>query len=117
MPLQFTHRLYVGGTETDCHVALAQGFVQRLRGLLGHLPLEAGQALWLAQCGSIHTVGMRYPIDVVFLDRAGKVTKVCEAVPPQAARASLHAASALEFRAQEAARLGIRPGMSLMWTH
>lgn len=115
MALQFTHRLHVGGADTGCHVALAQSFVQRLRGLLGHAPLRAGQALWLAQCSSIHTLGMRYPIDVVFLDRAGHVTKVCEAVPPLAARASLRAASALEFRAGEAAQLGLRPGMHLAW--
>ncbi|ANA34926.1 hypothetical protein VZ52_09430 [Ralstonia mannitolilytica] len=116
MPLEFTHRLYLEGTATDCRVALAQTFMQRLRGLLGHRSLEPGQALWLARCGSIHTVGMRYPIDVVFLDRAGRVTKVCEAVPPGAARGSLRAVSALEFRAREAMRLGIRPDMPLMWT-
>ena len=117
MALQFTHRLYVAGADTECHVALAQSFLQRLRGLLGRPPLRAKQALWLAQCNSIHTLGMRYPIDVVFLDRAGKVTKVCEAVPPLAARGSLGANSALEFRAGEAMQLGIRPGMHLAWTN
>lgn len=115
MALQFTHRLHVAGVGTDCRVALAQSFVQRLRGLLGRSPLCAGQALWLAQCNSIHTAGMRYPIDVVFLNRAGHVTKVCVAVPPWAARGSMRAASALEFRAGEAAALGIRPGMRLAW--
>ncbi|WP_296226865.1 DUF192 domain-containing protein [Ralstonia sp. UBA689] len=116
MSLRFTHRLHVAGADTDCRVALAQSFLQRLRGLLGYPPLRAGQALWLAQCSSIHTLGMRYPIDVVFLDRAGRVTKVCEAVPPLAARGSLGAASALEFRVGEAALLGIRPGVHLAWT-
>lgn len=116
MSLHFTHRLHVAGADMDCRVALAQSFLQRLRGLLGHPPLRARQALWLAQCSSIHTLGMRYPIDVVFLDRAGHVTKVCEAVPPLAARGSLRAVSALEFRAGEAAVLGIRPGVHLAWT-
>lgn len=115
MGLEFTHRLHIAGAEMGCRVALAQSFLQRLRGLLGHRPLRAGEALWLAQCGSIHTLGMRYPIDVVFLDRDGHVTKVCEAVPPQAARGSLRAVSALEFRAGEAAALGIRPGMHVTW--
>ncbi|MEF9385759.1 DUF192 domain-containing protein [Ralstonia solanacearum species complex bacterium KE056] len=117
MPLRFTHRLHVAGADIDCRVALAQSFLQRLRGLLGHPPLRAGQALWLAQCSSIHTLGMGYPIDVVFLNRAGQVTKVCAAVPPLAARGSLGAASALEFRAGEAALFGIQPGMHVAWTN
>lgn len=117
MPLRFTHRLHVAGADIDCRVALAQSFLQRLRGLLGHPPLRAGQALWLAQCSSIHTLGMGYPIDVVFLNRAGQVTKVCEAVPPLAARGNLGAASALEFRAGEAVRFGIQPGMLVAWTN
>jgi uncharacterized membrane protein (UPF0127 family) len=116
MALQFTHCLHVEGANTGCRVALAQRFLQRLQGLLGRRPLAAGQALWLAQCASIHTLGMRYPIDVVFLDRDGYVTKICEAVPPLAARVSMGAASALEFRAGEAAELGIRRGLRVTWT-
>jgi uncharacterized membrane protein (UPF0127 family) len=56
----------------------------RLRGLLGRPRLDgaARQALWLVPCGSVHTVGMRYPLDLVFLDRAGHVLDCCEHVRP-----------------------------------
>ncbi len=53
---------------------LAASFFRRLRGLLcrdeGYL---AGGVLCLAPCRDIHTFGMRYPIDVAFLDAQGVV--------------------------------------------
>lgn len=53
-------------------VPVATGFRARLLGL-ALLPAErAGPGLLLPRCRSIHTVGMRFPIDAVFLDRAGR---------------------------------------------
>lgn len=56
----------------------------RLRGLLGRPPLHGGaaQALWLTPCGGVHTFGMGYPLDIVFLDRDGRVLECCESLPP-----------------------------------
>ena len=51
-------------------------------GLLVRPPLLPGEALWLNPCGGIHTWGMRYPIDVVFLDADHIVLKVARAVKP-----------------------------------
>lgn len=52
---------------------LARTFGERAIGLLGHRTLPDGEALVLERCGSIHTVGMRFPIDAVFVDRAWRV--------------------------------------------
>ncbi len=53
---------------------LATGFLQRLRGLLGHgEDYLAGGVICLRPCCDIHTFGMRYPIDVAFLDSRGVV--------------------------------------------
>ena len=56
----------------------------RLRGLLARPPLrgDAAQALWLTPCGGVHTFGMGYPLDIVFLDRACRVLECCENLPP-----------------------------------
>lgn len=51
-----------------CAVELARGAPARLRGLLGRDGLE--WALVLLSCGSVHTIGMRFAIDVAFVDRA-----------------------------------------------
>ena len=47
----------------------AHGWWSRLRGLLGRINLPRDQGLWLKPCSSIHTVGMLFVIDVVFLDK------------------------------------------------
>ena len=55
------------------HVRIAAGFLQRARGLLLRPPLAANEALLLPGCASVHTVGMRYALDVVFLDPLGRI--------------------------------------------
>ncbi len=54
----------------------------RMRGLLARAPLGVGEGLLIAPCNGIHTVGMRYAIDVVFIDRDGRVLRVTRALPP-----------------------------------
>jgi uncharacterized membrane protein (UPF0127 family) len=94
-------------------VALAGTPFARMRGLLGRPPLRRGQALMLRPCNLIHTVGMGYAIDVVFLRRDGLVLHVAPDVPPLRMRGHWRAHSVLELAAGEAARCAIRPGMVL----
>ncbi len=60
----------------------ARGFWPRLVGLLGRASLESGQALLLEPCTSVHTAFMRFPIDVVYLDREGCVIKTSPDLKP-----------------------------------
>jgi uncharacterized protein len=53
----------------------------RNRGLLGRSSLGDDAALILAPCSGIHTFFMRFPIDVVFVARDGRVVKVRRAMP------------------------------------
>jgi uncharacterized membrane protein (UPF0127 family) len=62
---------------------LATTFWQRLRGLLGRPPLPAGGGLVLKGDKIIHTFLMGFPIDVVYLDREGRVTHLTENMAPQ----------------------------------
>ncbi|NLI55310.1 MAG: DUF192 domain-containing protein [Clostridiales bacterium] len=57
----------------------ANRYFSRLRGLLGRT-LEEGGGLLLTPCNGIHTFGMRYEIDAVYLDRAGCVLRVDQAL-------------------------------------
>jgi len=63
-------------------VARAVSLPQRLRGLLGRPPPPKGCALLIERCGSVHTVGMRYALDLIFLDKNRCVTRVVRNVPP-----------------------------------
>jgi len=56
--------------------------LERMRGLLGRAGLEAGEALIIEPCSSIHTFFMRFPIDVAFLDAEGRVLRALCDLPP-----------------------------------
>lgn len=75
-------QLWLNGRVWVAQVAVAETLPARMRGLIGRRELPAGRGLLIEDCGSIHTVGMRFPIDVVFLDRAWRVHRVCRNVPP-----------------------------------
>ncbi len=51
-------------------------------GLLGRDALEADSGLWLEPCNSVHTFGMRFPIDVLFLNRQGFAIKTAHRIVP-----------------------------------
>lgn len=57
------------------------GWVEKARGLLGTAPDAI--PVMLTRCGSVHTFGMRYGLDVAFVDRMGVVLDVRRGVPPR----------------------------------
>ena len=73
-----------------------RGAIGRLVGLAGRRDLPAGVALHLRRCRSVHTFGMRFALDLVWLDRAGAVVRVDRAVPPYRVRTCRAARSVLE---------------------
>jgi hypothetical protein len=72
---------------------------KRNKGLLGRKGLETGGGLWITPCESVHTFFMRFPIDLVYLDRRNRVRKVRSAVGPWRVSACLSAHSILELPA------------------
>ena len=52
-------------------VRTASTFFPRFVGMLGTAAIADGEGLWIVPCRSVHTLGMRYPIDVAFLDARG----------------------------------------------
>ncbi|HEX8205985.1 MAG TPA: DUF192 domain-containing protein, partial [Solirubrobacteraceae bacterium] len=73
-------------------IVAARGW-RRLRGLAFSDP---GAALWIPRCRSVHTFGMRYALDLVWLDGRGEVVRVDRAVPPGRLRVCLRARSVVE---------------------
>jgi hypothetical protein len=61
---------------------LADTPISRLVGLLNRESLQSDEALVIAGCQSIHMLFMRFPIDVVFLDRACRVVGLVRAIKP-----------------------------------
>lgn len=86
----------------------------RLRGLLGTRPLESDGGLWLRPCRQVHMIGMRYPIDVVFLDDQLQVVRTVADLQPGTVSPKVAAAtSVLEVQAGRLAALGIVQGQRL----
>ncbi|MGA2877543.1 MAG: DUF192 domain-containing protein [Bryobacteraceae bacterium] len=76
---------------------IADNSKTRKTGLLKHTRLERGEGLWITPCEGVHTVGMKFPIDVLFLDKKRKVVKIRAAMPRWRMAASLFAHSVLEL--------------------
>lgn len=101
------------GAQPPLTVHRAERWSERLRGLLGKPPPAPGHGLLLTPCASVHTAFMRYPIDIVFLDRQGRILKLVEALQPWRAAACTGATQALELAAGQALLLGLIPGLRL----
>lgn len=63
-------------------VILADTFLKRVKGLLGKNTFSSGQALILEPCISVHTFFMRFPIDVIFADKAFRVIDIIHKLSP-----------------------------------
>lgn len=99
------------GASLGDRVRVADSWWARFRGLLATPPLAAGEGLLIDPCRGVHMFGMRYPIDVAFLDRAGKVVGICHHLAPGARSPFVRAArSALELPAGTLEAAGITEG-------
>jgi uncharacterized membrane protein (UPF0127 family) len=91
-------------------VLIADHPIHRMRGLMGRRLLPAGDGLLLSPAPSIHTGFMRFPIDVIFLDRELKALKLVEQLKPWRAAGARGARSVLELAPGEVARRGVEVG-------
>ena len=69
----------------------------RRKGLLGRESLAPGEGLWIVPCESVHTFFMRFPIDLVYIDRKHRVRKVRSSVPAWRLSACFSAHSVIEL--------------------
>jgi uncharacterized membrane protein (UPF0127 family) len=94
-------------------LAVAETHWSRLRGLLGASEddFRNGCGLWIRPCRGVHTLAMRFPIDVVYLDRAGTVVHMERDLRPwRFAPLRMQAASVLELPCQTVSSTGTALG-------
>lgn len=94
-------------------LVIASGFAARLVGWLGRRRPPADEALWLTPCRAVHTLGMRFAIDLAFLDRQGRVLRIAHDVQPGRLCWHWRARSVLEMPAGNARRVGLSEGTVL----
>ncbi len=92
-------------------VALANGWLERYQGLLGRRNISPDEGLWIDPCNGIHTFGMRFPIDVLVLDRDQQVLRIAFRVPAWRVLAPMRGGrSVIELAAGVAQRAGLAEG-------
>ncbi len=99
------------GTALATRARIADTFWARLKGLIGKRDLARGEGLVIVPCKGVHMWFMRFPIDVVYVDKEGKVIDVDENLPPWAVgrpRPSSH--FVVELPAGTVAETSTRPG-------
>ena len=89
-------------------VEVAHSAKARRTGLLGRSDLDG--ALVLRPCRNVHTLGMRFAIDVAFCDAGGRVLHTSTLAPWRISRVVLHSAFVVEARAGSFDRWALRPG-------
>jgi uncharacterized membrane protein (UPF0127 family) len=91
-------------------VEVADHGAKRRKGLLGRDALPTGEGLWIVPCESVHTFFMKFPIDLVYLDRNKMVKKVRSSVPPWRLSACVSAHSIVELASGTITATQTRPG-------
>jgi hypothetical protein len=101
------------GTVLATCLEVADSAAKRSKGLLGREGLAPGEGLWIVPCESVHTFFMRFPIDLVYLDRKNKIRKVRNKVGAWRLSACLSAHSVLELPAGTIGNTHTQPGDTL----
>ncbi len=96
--------------ELASHVEVAASGGKRSKGLLGRKGLAPGEALWIVPCEAVHTFGMQFSLDLIYLDRRHRIRKICRNVPPWRLSACLSAHSVVELAAGSIREADAQPG-------
>ncbi len=63
-------------------IEVANRWWPRMRGYLGRPEPKTGEGLLLVPCRAVHMIGMQYPLDVIFIDRAGQIVSTFASLAP-----------------------------------
>ena len=95
-------------------VTKASHLLEKIRGLIGKDNLSEQEAFWIPSCPSIHTFFMKFPIDVIFVDKNMKVTSCFKGVKPyRIVMGSWKSNSVFEMQAGKLNQLEIKKGDEL----
>lgn len=93
----------------------ATSMFDRMRGLISLKPLEMGEGLLLSPCGSVHTFGMNYPLDLAFIGKGGMIKKLTHNLPPRRLAGAVGAIMTLELLAGSLKQIGLVEPVKIYW--
>lgn len=108
--------IYRGQEQLFFRVKMANRFFSRLRGFMFYSEWPGFDGLLLYPCRSIHMFWMQFPLDVLYLDREGRVIHVIAHIRPNQTGPSIQGSSyVLEIPTGKARALGVAVGQILRW--
>jgi len=114
LPADTEGRMQIFNLMRKTHLArnaeIAGSGGKRTKGLLGRKGLAPGEGMWIVPCEAVHTFGMQFPIDLVYLDRGLRIKKLRSSVAPWRLSACLSAHSILELPAGTICESQSQPG-------
>lgn len=116
MPVKLLVKNTDRNTTVTTNADIADTSQKRRTGLLKHTNLAAGEGLWIVPCEAVHTFGMNFPIDVLYLSKQKKVLKIRDNMKKSRMSLCLRAHSVLEVPAGHAATTGTVVGDQLEFT-
>jgi uncharacterized protein len=90
--------LHINNIKTKYSVLQATNFIQRASGLIFRKELLSDEVFHIQPCNSVHSFGMKYSIDIVYLDKAGVILKIIENMKQRRINWCFKAHSVLEFK-------------------
>jgi uncharacterized membrane protein (UPF0127 family) len=105
----------VGGRCLLARVWVTDGPWERARGLLGRGPLGPQEAMLIEPCWLVHTFGMRFALDLAFVDAAGRIRKLAYGVRPGRIAGSPGSRQTIESTAGVLAGLALNVGDRVRW--
>ena len=106
---------YLNGSVLIDNLLLAESSIERMRGLLGRPQFDNDSALIIPQCNSVHTLFMKYTIDVVYLNKKGVILKIVRSLKPWRFSGCLKAFYTLEMLAENSLHKELSIGQTLSW--
>ena len=94
-------------------ITVADTAAERRTGLLRHTGLAPGEGLWIVPYEAVHTFRMKFPIDVIFIDRNKRVTKIVPNMKRSRMAMSWRGRSVIELAAGAAEKTGTEVGDQL----
>lgn len=109
------YKLVIENKTKISHVYWANNPWLRLRGLLGRDKLTTDLGLLISPCNSVHTIGMKYSLDIIYLDKNDKVIKIRSNLAPWHFSACKGAYKVLELLAGNCKSKNIKQGDELFF--
>ncbi len=96
-------------------VYLTETATERMTGLLGTKMLDQNSGLLIHPCNSVHTLFMKYSIDVIYLDKNNVIKKIVCHLKPWNFSWCFKSKTTLELAAGAAKKLNLKTGQKLIW--